>query len=147
MTKKNGLQGVRVSESQTEANEAEALAGMENIAVWRIDVGSVRTKSELLTAIGRALGTPDYFGSNWDALEECLRDFDEGRGWLIIFEHADALLALPRQDLTVLGEILSGVAEFWSAENRVFAAHFVGGAGLTAALQPASQMRSKGDTA
>lgn len=138
------MHGVRVSESQTAAHEAEALAGAEGIAVWRIDVGSARTKSELLAAIGRALGTPDYFGSNWDALEECLRDFDEGKGWLLIFEHADALLALPRQDLTVLGEILSGVAEFWSAERRAFAAHFVGGAELRGALQPASSPGPKG---
>ncbi|MCA2970041.1 MAG: barstar family protein [Acidobacteriaceae bacterium] len=141
-----GLHGIRVSESSAAAQEAERLAGAANIAVWRFDLDGVRTKSDLLAVIGRVLGMPDYFGSNWDAVEECLRDFDEGKGWLLIFEHADSILALPRQDLTVFGEILSSTAEFWSAEKRTFAAHFVGSHVLKAALQQVSSTGTNGYT-
>lgn len=34
----------------------------------------ITTKTELLDALAATLGFPDYFGRNWDALEECIRD-------------------------------------------------------------------------
>lgn len=139
-----GLQGIRVSESSAAAQEAERLAGAANLAVWRFDLDELRTKSDVLAVIGRVLGMPDYFGSNWDALEEGLRDFDEGKGWLLIFEHADSILALPRQDLTVFAEILSSTAECWSVEKRTFAAHFVGGHVLNATLRQFSSTGTYG---
>jgi hypothetical protein len=37
-----------------------------------------RGKRELLALLARQLGFPHYFGSNWDALDDCLRDL----GWL-----------------------------------------------------------------
>jgi len=69
----------------------------------KIDVSGVDSKSALLNAIGAAMKLPDYYGSNWDALEECLRDLEQDeRGWLVIFENADRLLSLPKQELTTL---------------------------------------------
>lgn len=32
------------------------------------------TKAEFLTAVGEALGFPDYYGKNFDALADCLHD-------------------------------------------------------------------------
>lgn len=31
----------------------------------------------LFDALSEALALPDYFGHNWDALDECLRDLEE----------------------------------------------------------------------
>ncbi len=50
----------------------------------------IETKSELLAFLQRALALPDYFGGNWDALEECLTDPD----WL-----EDKALVLAHQDI------------------------------------------------
>lgn len=34
-------------------------------------------EGELFDALAAALHLPDYFGRNWDALDECLRDREE----------------------------------------------------------------------
>ncbi len=40
--------------------------------------GRLRRREDLFRALAKALNLPGYFGQNWDALEECLRD----RSWL-----------------------------------------------------------------
>lgn len=44
--------------------------------VVAIDGGELSGREELMEALALALGLPDYFGRNWDALEEVLRDPD-----------------------------------------------------------------------
>jgi len=129
------IKGVRVVTTKPAADDVQELASREGIHAWRVDLSKISSKTDLLETIGKALSFPDYYGRNWDALSECLRDFDEGKGWLIIFDHADTLLALPRQDLTTLEAILSDAANFWSAEGRIFGALFVGGPTLREALE------------
>ncbi len=51
------------------------LAG-QGLFVADIGGGAVHTEAELFEAIASALRFPDYFGHNWDALEECLRDLE-----------------------------------------------------------------------
>jgi RNAse (barnase) inhibitor barstar len=40
-----------------------------------IDVGSVKSRDELHTLLAEKLNFPDYYGMNWDAFDECIRDF------------------------------------------------------------------------
>jgi RNAse (barnase) inhibitor barstar len=133
------IKGIQVVGATTAADEIQDAASREGIYVWRINLSGIDSKAGLLDAIGKALSFPDYYGRNWDSLEECLRDFEKGRGWLIIFDQADNLLSLPRQDLTTLQSVLSDTANFWSAEGRIFGAVFVGSPNLseTLALAPA----------
>jgi hypothetical protein len=53
----------------------------------------LKTKRELLDFLQGAVPLPDYFGENWDALEECLADLD----WLpekkLLLSHRDIPLA------------------------------------------------------
>ena len=40
----------------------------------KVDVGSVTTRQELHALLAEAFHFPDYYGHNWDAFDECIRD-------------------------------------------------------------------------
>src|SRR5262245_24675673 len=66
-----------------------------------VDGHACRTRATFLAEVARALDFPDYFGHNWDALVDSLRD--TGPVDLIV-AHADALLSPdpPAQFATLL---------------------------------------------
>lgn len=81
------------------------------IAVFDLDGRSIRSKDDLLRAAAEALRFPDYFGMNWDALLDCLRDLAdrvpaEGH---VLFVHAAG--ALWRSGLPWIGQFV----EVWLA--------------------------------
>jgi RNAse (barnase) inhibitor barstar len=51
---------------------------------------NLKSKAELFTFLRKAVPLPDYFGDNWDALEECLADLS----WL-----PDSKITLVHQDI------------------------------------------------
>lgn len=90
-------------------------------------IADVTTDKELFGVIASAMQFPDYFGSNWDALDECLRDMD----WL----SADGYLLILRdsakgwsQNPYVLGRFVTTwleASEYWVKEETPFHLVFV----------------------
>jgi RNAse (barnase) inhibitor barstar len=82
----------------------------------RLDGRCMVDKRALLTSVAQVLDFPDYFGKNWDALEECLGDMHwrEGPIWLVI-EHANAI---PQGLLDTLLAIFTDQAIAWTDEDR-----------------------------
>jgi RNAse (barnase) inhibitor barstar len=82
----------------------------------RLDGRCLADKRALLTGLAQVLDFPDYFGKNWDALEECLGDMHwrEGPIWLVI-EYANAI---PQGLLDTLLEIFSEQAAGWADAQR-----------------------------
>lgn len=79
-------------------------------------------KERLLGNIARALDFPDWFGHNWDALEDCLTDLSwrGAAGYVLVFEDAR-----PGDELGVLMEVLRTTAEHWAGRGKPFFAVFV----------------------
>jgi RNAse (barnase) inhibitor barstar len=79
-------------------------------------------KEKLLTNIAAALNFPDWFGRNWDALEDCLTDLSwrEAPGYVLLFEQPRA-----GDDLGVLTDVLRSSAEFWAGRGKPFFAVFI----------------------
>lgn len=55
------------------ANVKERLKSTD-ITVLEVDCANVRSDEELFRKISATLKFPEYFGSNWDAMDECLAD-------------------------------------------------------------------------
>jgi ribonuclease inhibitor len=45
-----------------------------DVRALRIDVRALETREALHEALARAFRFPNYYGRNWDAFEECIRD-------------------------------------------------------------------------
>jgi hypothetical protein len=102
------------------------------LKVFRIGLAGVGGKDALLERIARALAFPDWFGGNWDALEDCLSDLSwvPAAGHVLVFEDA---AALPVDARGVLVDILGSAAAAWQERKRPFFAVFVdAGAALPA---------------
>jgi hypothetical protein len=82
---------------------ADALRADAALRVREIALSATPTKDELLAAIGEALVLPDYFGQNWDALEECLHDLEfDGELLVLVVRHAALLWQRMPRDLSTL---------------------------------------------
>lgn len=79
-------------------------------------------KDAMLAAIATALDFPDWFGGNWDALEECLTDLSwrKRTARVILFSRASA-----GDDLGVLLDVLASAAESWRERGVAFFAVFI----------------------
>lgn len=79
-------------------------------------------KAGMISSIAAALGFPQWFGGNWDALEDCLTDLSwrAGEGQVLLFSRA-----VPGDDLGILVDVLGSAGEFWRETKRPFFAVFV----------------------
>jgi len=83
-----------------------------------VSLKGAATKAELMERIAGALKFPEWFGGNWDALEDCLT---ETRGYLLFHDFE----GLGTDDLGVLLDVLASVAGFWSERGEPFFAVFI----------------------
>jgi RNAse (barnase) inhibitor barstar len=78
---------------------------------------SVRSKQKLLRILADQLQFPAYFGNNWDALEECLRDLSWLPAGNIELHHRDIPLPPGSQDRRIYLQILEAASTFWAKSN------------------------------
>lgn len=134
--------GIHVETDPNSLAEALREAKQNGFKVFNVNLEpGAGNKQELFDRLKIGLSLPDYFGANWDALEESLRDYEIGqnKGFLLVFGSADALLGLPASDRRTLISILEEAARFWQTERVPFSSVFVGSAGLAAAIASATE--------
>src|SRR5574339_74795 len=75
------------------------------------------TTAGLFGEFARALAFPDYFGHNWDALEECLADLEwlPAKGYILLITDADQILPNDEEDYETFIEVLSDAGEAWGS--------------------------------
>lgn len=73
-----------------------------------LDGRACQTRAAFFEEVARALRLPGYFGHNWDALTDSLRDATRNRNVALIVGHAEELLsAEPPEQLTTLLTVLA----------------------------------------
>jgi len=105
--------------------EIEDAAEGTRLDIARLDLRGVADKDTLLARTAQGLGFPDWFGGNWDALEDCLCDLSwrAGEGHVLLFSGHETL---PPDELGVLIDVLRDCAADWGARGRPFFAVFAG---------------------
>lgn len=89
-------------------NEGEAQAAYQA----EVPVG-IKSKAALLEALSVALRLPDYFGGNWDALDECIRDLSWLPSGNVVLRHKDLPMPEDRASLSTYLAILKDAVEKW----------------------------------
>lgn len=123
---------------------APALAAAEE-AGWttvRLDLDGVRTKAALMRRAGAALDVPDWFGGNWDALADALRDLSwlpEAAGRLVAVTSWRSFAAARPADWETLREVLEEAVDFWRERPEA-----EGAPPLTVLLAEAAAPRARG---
>jgi RNAse (barnase) inhibitor barstar len=74
----------------------------------------IQSKRELLEALARAGRFPDYFGRNWDALSDCLRDLQWISEKHIVIVHGDVPLRSNPKECKIYLDILREAIDDWA---------------------------------
>ncbi|MHA7678622.1 barstar family protein [Cupriavidus sp. PET2-C1] len=77
---------------------------------------AIGTNSALLDALASLLEFPAYFGFNWNALFDCLRDFSWMNEHDIVLVHLE-LPMLPQSELKIYLRLLRDSVQDWGPEE------------------------------
>ena len=81
-----------------------------------LDVVTIDARQAHFQAIAQALAFPDWFGNNWDALEDALANLP-GEGHVLLLHGAPAATG---DDLGILLDVLDASAGFWKSHGKPF---------------------------
>lgn len=88
-------------------------------AGWRVfwlDARGVRDKAALLHRCAEEFALPSYFGHNWDALSDCLRDLSWApalAGYLVVYDHWREPAAASPETHRTLVNVFETAVRFW----------------------------------
>ena len=87
-----------------------------------LQLARIAAEGDVLGRIAEALDFPDWFGHNWDALEDCLGDLSwrGGEGHVLLFERFP-----DGEQLALLLDVLRSSARYWAGRGRPFFAVLV----------------------
>lgn len=84
--------------------------------VVEIDASRIESDQDLFAALDYAFHFPEYFGKNWDALDECLRDLSwiPSKGYVLVVRGSEHLWRTAYRTAGRLLESWAFSAEEWS---------------------------------
>jgi hypothetical protein len=97
-----------------------ALAG--NLDYSEADLKGAADKKALLAKMALALDFPDYFGMNWDALNDCLTDmgWKPASGYVVVLKKFAEFAAKCPAEAKTAGDIFAAAALYWKQKAVPF---------------------------
>jgi RNAse (barnase) inhibitor barstar len=94
----------------------------QGIGRFRVSLAGIRNKKAFLDAMARALRFPDWFGRNWDALEDCLTDLSwhPAEIYVIVLTDADEFRMAAGEDYAMALRIFRAAADYWRGQGVPF---------------------------
>ncbi len=104
-----------------------AVANSKGYGVYRIDLSGITDKAALMDRLQDALQFPEWFGRNWDALEDCLTDMSwrDEVGHVLLFDGGADLRRRQKALFDTLVDVLKSAADYWRGAERPFWAFFL----------------------
>ena len=92
------------------------------LAWFDLKLARVNGKEQFLAACARTLKFPEGFGGNWDALADCLRDFEwcNADGYVLHVQNARHFARAAPDDYALALEILRLAADYWKEKRVAF---------------------------
>ncbi len=114
--------GVYLIEGPFRVSYLEELARAHSLTFFHVRGAEIDGKDRFLSQAAADLRFPEYFGHNWDAFEDCLTDmsWQEADGFVVLYDHIDALVQKSPEDFATALAILKEAAEFWRNQGKSF---------------------------
>lgn len=92
---------------------------LQNIQLFYIDGREISSKTTFLSKIAEAMKLPDYFGKNWDALDECITDLEwcPAQGYILVYDRPDIFAKADPEQWQIAQEILNSAVKYWQTTN------------------------------
>ena len=118
---------LHITDKET-ASALRSAADVLGFVIFEVDVSTIGSEADLMDALATEMAFPDYFGRNWDAVDECLRDFSwrPAQGYLVIVQGSDSLASTLPDEARLLLDSFVTASDFWAKENVPFHAVLVG---------------------
>lgn len=97
-------------------------AGKSGLLWLDLPLQTVTNKKQFLAVCTKQLKLPSYFGGNWDALADCVRDFNwlTGKGYVLHVAGQEKFVNAAAGDYQTALDVLSEAAEFWKEKGTPF---------------------------
>jgi hypothetical protein len=107
-------------------------------AVAVLDGNRAGTRAEFFQEIARALRFPNYFGRNWDAVYDCLTDFNwlPAAGYVLVLDGFDHLATNEPGQWHIGLKVLREACAFWRPLSRPMYALLYGSGELAPGVPP-----------
>jgi hypothetical protein len=115
------LEGPLTDEEASELSAMLSAAGL-HVAILRIPAAHGDLETWLIEALAAALQFPDYFGGNWNAVDECITDMSwlPARGYCVLLLRADFLRLQQPRVFDLFIEVIDDAGAVWRKEGVPF---------------------------
>src|SRR5690554_6694160 len=81
---------------------------------------NIKDKDELMNAFYYQAKFPDFFGANWDAVDECLNYYEHlpAKGYIFIYIKPSLLKEKSVQNFSILLDVMKDASSRWKKEER-----------------------------